>query len=185
MRGTIRMICLTVTTMILAAFAVAPAAAVPSGTVSYRWMTCPAGTATTARLDTVASHIGAHDNRLWLSVGGEVFPCRPPQTLEAWGLALYYGDHAVGRAQPFQLDPGTGTDHGGTMLTGSTVQAVCILSDETTRLACAAVSWVDIAGTPSAVYEGSLPVDSPLVAMPAPTNMLVDGPGGPYCPKCP
>ncbi|WP_144123094.1 hypothetical protein [Catellatospora sichuanensis] len=177
---------LTATTMILAATAVAPATAVPGGLRYYRWLDCPAGTSNAARIDSMWTDVD-YMGRTLVSFVGEVFPCASP-TLdeEVWALAAYSSNSASGKAHPYRFGNLYNGHYYGTRGIGPAVQAVCVIADETTRLACVSISWVDTDGVLLPVVEGPLPVDSPRVAAPAVTNMSVyPDPIGPGCGLCP
>ncbi|WP_166381431.1 hypothetical protein [Catellatospora methionotrophica] len=177
---------LTATMMILTTATVSPATAVPASQAYYTWLDCPAGTSNAVRIDDASTFVD-YQGRAFASFGGQVFPCKSPQLdQDAWGMAAYRVDSAYGTPIPYKFDNLFSGHYTGAVRIRPGVRAVCVIADETTRLGCVSISWVDTDGVLLPVVGGPVPVDSPLVAAPAVTNMLMNpGPIGPGCVLCP
>ncbi|GAA2387389.1 hypothetical protein Cme02nite_22020 [Catellatospora methionotrophica] len=191
MNRIVRAVFAAATTALLAvAVSAAPAAAAdPPKETRYRWLSCPPGTSTTATIDnTSVEQYFEYVDVYFVHIVGTVVACRTPTSgYEVFGLAAYGGTGAYGSPRPFPRNPPP--EH--PLLTAIRVypgaQAVCVIADETTRLACVSLSWAVVGGTARPTVTGPLAVDSPLVAAPAVTDMTVPtgGPGGPGCVLCP
>ncbi|MFD0595528.1 hypothetical protein ACFQZ4_27040 [Catellatospora coxensis] len=165
-----------------------PAAGDPLKDVTYRWLTCPAGTSTTATIDRTGTqqYYEIFDYH-FVELVGTIAPCRGPLQNEVFALAAYSGASAYGviRSFPRELTPVRPYSSAIRVYPGA--RAVCVIANETTRLACVELSWTTVGGADYHSVVGPLPVDSPLVAMPATTQLVFPGgsPGGPTCIICP
>lgn len=148
----------------------------------YKWLPCAAGTSTTGQIDAVSAY--GNDGWYIARVSGSLLTCRPPGTGHVFGLAGYRGSQAYG--EPVQYVPNRPQPYTFTspVRIYPDVHAVCLISNETTRLACVSIGWVPVNGDVQPVVGGPLAVDSPLVAAPAETDLMVNGPGGPGCGLC-
>ncbi|WP_144124856.1 hypothetical protein [Catellatospora sichuanensis] len=191
MNKIVRAVCAAAASVLLA---VAPAGAPASAQdlpkdAKYRWLSCPAGTSTTATIDsTWIEQYFEFVDVYFVHIAGTVAPCRTWMTeYEVLGLAAYSSTGAYGSPRPFPRN----VPPVYTLLTAIRVyqgaHAVCVIADETTRLGCVSLSWAVVDGVARPTVTGPLAVDSPLVAVPARTDMTVPtgGPAGPGCALCP
>ncbi|MEV0454765.1 hypothetical protein [Catellatospora methionotrophica] len=149
----------------------------------YIWLTCNPGTSTTGHINSTSFYPvenwdgSGFEGEFTAEFSVSLTPCKKPVFPQVWGLAAYRDTHGWGVPQPY---------NGSSNLIDidSGVQAMCLIANETTRLECVAVGWVDVGGVLRPVNEGPLPVDSPRVDMRAVTVMLIPPPG-PGCTTCP
>ncbi|WP_155368988.1 hypothetical protein [Catellatospora vulcania] len=192
MNRTVRTIIVAVVAMTVGAIAATPAAAFKI--INYQWLTCPAGTATTGLVtgsSTYTHEVEGNNYYLhFVTLYGTLTPCRRiPNDATVYAIGAYGSSDAYGGAYTY-INPGFPTptfDDGSPIDVYPDIQAVCLITNETTRLACVSVVWVDAGYSMVPVIEGPLAVDSPRVAMPAITKMsaVVGGPVTPTCFKCP
>lgn len=186
----LRLLSAAVAALTALAASVTPAAAGPPGTIAhYTWLRCPAGTSTTAAIERLG--FGLSDTGApMISASGWISTCRLPAQHEVFAYAAYTTDgKANGKPIGFS---GLGYPYAAGVdverLLQSNFQAVCLIADEVTRLACAAVTWHTVDGALRPQDGGPIPVDSPLVSARASTNLLVtiiDGLDPPHCDVCP
>ncbi|GAB4046160.1 hypothetical protein [Catellatospora paridis] len=182
---------LRATSAILTALAVTAAAVPaqagyepPSYHQIYKWLPCAQGTSTIGQIDAVSTYT---DHNGWhsVTVSGGIVTCRPVSaTGYVYGLAAYHGDFAHGEPFPHTPNQPQPSPFARQIQISPDVHAVCLIADETTRLGCVSIGWVTVDGFALPVVEGPLAVESPLVAAPASTDMMVRGAGGPGCPAC-
>lgn len=191
MRRTLRTIVVAVVALATGVAAVTPATAAggppPYKVYYYEWLTCPEGTATTGSITSASTVVSFEDVDLYhVFIDGTLSSCRQPWSNHAYALAGYRADTAYGFAIPYGSNHAQTRDISNYLRIYPDVQALCLISNETTRLACIAIDWVLIEGNLMPAIGQPLPVDSPRVAMPAVTSLRVDinGPGGPICFKC-
>lgn len=167
--------------------AVAASGPPPYKVYYYEWLTCPEGTATTGTITSANTLTSFEDVTLYhVFVDGVLTSCRQPWSNDAFALAGYRSTSAYGFALAYGDNHALTRDYSHFLRIYPDVQAVCLIADETTRLACIAIDWVTVSGESMPVVGAPLPTDSPLVDMPAVTSLRrdINGPGGPTCFKC-
>ncbi|BCJ72109.1 hypothetical protein CS0771_16530 [Catellatospora sp. IY07-71] len=168
----------------LAAAAAPSLAGPPVAIDQYSWLSCPAGTYTSAWIDEVRLERVMTDTMV--TITGGLQPCRPPEnSREVFAVAAYYtvadarGIPVTFISQPL---PGMNVTQG---IPELTTEAMCVIARSDVRLACFAISWEIVSGVPVARYDGALPLNDPRVIENAFTDLKIKGGSGPGCPLCP
>ncbi|MGY0233169.1 hypothetical protein [Longispora urticae] len=127
--------------LLLAVGLVAPATA-GTGTQppadNGRWLTCPAGTATTGTFGGVVTFVDIGGTKHHF-VDGYIRPCTTPQYPDSFAVVTYGPRFGVGNAYPF---PTTGTAFGGTLTSvPNNSVAACLIAGPLRRLSCVELVW--------------------------------------------
>jgi hypothetical protein len=190
-RRSLRTIVLTLVALATAVAGTTPAAAgsgpPPYKVTYYKWLDCAEGAASTASITDAWAHTTTEGlDVYWVELHGAITTCRPAGTPYAYALAAYRSGYASGEAFPYAYSNSLTMDYANFIRIYPDVQAVCVIANETTRMACVSVDWVPAEAGVLPVIGGPLPTDSPRVDLPAVTDLKeeVNGPVPPGCMKC-
>jgi hypothetical protein len=155
----------------------------------FKWLSCPPGTSTVPQLDSVYVDAGASGG--FFSLNGRIDTCVQPNIANVYAIAQYTSDGKANGEAFRYLGTGLYSDHGvpveARRWISTGTHAMCLIADETTRMACFGITWETIDGRVTARSAGPIPVDSPLVSAYASTSLVLYGPSedGPTCAACP
>ncbi|MEU8005076.1 hypothetical protein AB0B66_28295 [Catellatospora sp. NPDC049111] len=191
MRSSLRTIALTLVALATAVAGTTPAAAgsgpPPYKVTYYKWLSCSDGTASTASITYARAHTTTEGvDVYWAELHGAITTCRAADTPYAYALAMYGNGYGSGEGFPYAYSNSLAMDYANFIRIYPDVQAVCVIANETTRMACVSVDWVPAEAGVLPVIGGPLPTDSPRVDVPAVTDLSVEtgGPVPPGCMKC-